>query len=344
MICAGRHRALQRQQPAHGDIRDRAGTLAAEDRLPVDLRDVDAVARRVLGDVAGLGEEAVPAADRCDGRLERIGGEELERGEHAPVDDAGEDVAPPARVDLDVRVGEDALGERVLAHEQDLADRAAGQRARAARAEDVRRLQQPPALDERLGIDPRRALAGRADREAHVRLRRPSSRRAGADAAEDRAGDDAPPGEQPLELELVALQADVAGEVRAQARFRGQRERRVEDLTAPAGGQRARPRRVGEEALLDGDGCRRGRGCGGGRRAGLGCSARCRPRRRRPAPRCRWSPRWPAPPGRDRRAAPRAGSQRARRAAATPPWRRARCGRACRGARTCTCCRRRRAA
>jgi hypothetical protein len=60
----GRHRALQRQQAADGRVGDRARTLAAEDRLAVDLRDVDAVARGVLGDVARLREEAVAAADR----------------------------------------------------------------------------------------------------------------------------------------------------------------------------------------------------------------------------------------------------------------------------------------
>ena len=71
--------------------------------------------RRGVGRVAAL--------QRGDRRPHARRGEELERGEHAPVDAAAADVAAAAAVDLDPRVAEDAALEVGLAHEQDLADR-----------------------------------------------------------------------------------------------------------------------------------------------------------------------------------------------------------------------------
>ena len=60
----------------------------------------------VLGDVARGGHVAVAALERGDRRLEAAGGEELERGQHAPVDRARADVPAAAGVDLHARVGE----------------------------------------------------------------------------------------------------------------------------------------------------------------------------------------------------------------------------------------------
>ena len=61
-----RHRALELHQPAHGLLGDPARLLVAEDRDPVDRRDVDGVARGVLGDVARAREEAVAALQAGD--------------------------------------------------------------------------------------------------------------------------------------------------------------------------------------------------------------------------------------------------------------------------------------
>ena len=65
---------------------------------------------------------AVTAAQRADRRLQAAEAQELERGEHAAVDDAGADVAAAAAVDVDARVREDGALQRLLAHHQDLPD------------------------------------------------------------------------------------------------------------------------------------------------------------------------------------------------------------------------------
>ena len=142
-----------------------------------------------------------------DRRLEAGGGEELERGEHAAVDLPEAHVAAAAAVDLDARVGEDALDQRLLAHQQDLADRRAlgvlaEERVLARGAVDRGRLEQLPAVEDRLRVDARGAAAGRADLEEQVR--RDALGRL-ADAAEDRAGDDA-------RARLERLERDVARE------------------------------------------------------------------------------------------------------------------------------------
>ena len=175
-------------------------------------------------------------------RLEAVGGEELERREHAAVDDPGGDVAPPARVDLDAGLARTRLASvsllmsRIWPTEPPAS--APAPRARKIAVDSSRR---QPSMNGSGSIRGTPLPGGRIEKRTCGACRSSSSSR--ADAAEDRARDDAAPGEHPLELELVALEADVAGEVRAQAGERGQRERRVEDLAAPAGGQRARPRR-----------------------------------------------------------------------------------------------------
>ena len=188
------HRALQRQQALDREVGDRALALGrGRDDDAVDRGDVDRAAGRVLGHVARRRVGAVAAAQRRDRRLQPGGGEELERREHAAVDLAGRDVVAAALVDVDVRVAQDVALERVLAHQHDLADRgrlgvAAEERVALLRPVDRGRLEQLPAVEDRLRVDPRGAAAGGADLEAHVR----GELRSGlADPAEDRAADDA---------------------------------------------------------------------------------------------------------------------------------------------------------
>src|ERR1700752_4840427 len=108
-------------------------------------------------------------------------GEKLERGEDAPVDPPGPYVAPPAVVDADPRVREHARGKCLGA--QSL-------HARAFRGEIAGGVEQPPAIEQRPGIDPRRSVPCGTDLEEHVR----KAAAAGVpDAPEDRAGDHARP-------------------------------------------------------------------------------------------------------------------------------------------------------
>ncbi len=186
------HRALQLEDLAHRDVRDRALALVADDRRAVHRGDVHGAAGRVLGDVAARGVDPVAALQARHRRLQAACGEVLEQRQHAPVDDPRTDVLAPARVEVDVRVREHAALERLLAHQQDLADRrVAGGAAehRVLGAEDPGRGEQAPAVEDRRRVDPRRALAGRADLEAQVHPA-PAGQRGLADAAEDRAGDD----------------------------------------------------------------------------------------------------------------------------------------------------------
>ena len=173
MIWSGWHRALEQHQPLTVWSVIAARLLVAEDRDAVDLGDVDRVAGRVVRDVAGRRVEAVAALERRDGRRKPRLGEVLERGEHAAVDLAGLDVLAAARVDLDPLVGEHALLEQRLRQQQDLADREvrvlAVEGVLARRAVDRGRLEQLPAVEDRLRVDARRAAAGRADLEVDVR-------------------------------------------------------------------------------------------------------------------------------------------------------------------------------
>ena len=153
-----------------------------------------------------------------------------------------------ARVDLDALVGEDALLEQRLGQEDDLADReavrlvVAVEDVLAGGAVDGGGLEQLPAVEDRLRIDPRRAAAGGADLEVDVRG---LAAFGAADAAEDRAADD-------LRADLEAAQAHVLGVNAEGARevvLVGLEAARllqlgVEQLLEPAG-LLARPRRPG---------------------------------------------------------------------------------------------------
>jgi hypothetical protein len=162
----------------------------------------------------------VAAVQRADRGLQAAGGQELHRGQHAAVDAAGLDVAPPALVDLDVGVVEHALLQGLLAHEQQLADRGlvgvrAEERVLARGAVDGGGLQQLPAVEDRLGVDQRGALAGRADLEQHVRgVVGPDA----ADAPEDRAGHHRGAAPQRAQVDVVALEAVDLGEERPEGR------------------------------------------------------------------------------------------------------------------------------
>src|SRR5438309_11967046 len=101
----------------------------ALDRDVVDLRDVDGAAARtrllaVDGARGARARDRGAAADEArDARVKPRGGKELERGEHAAIDQARLDVPAAAAVDRDMRVLEDPVLELLLAHQQDLPDR-----------------------------------------------------------------------------------------------------------------------------------------------------------------------------------------------------------------------------
>ena len=155
---------------------------------------------------------AVAAVQAGDGRLQAVGGEEDDHGEHAAVDDARLDVAAAAGVDLDALVVQDAALQVLLAHEQELADArvvraACRERAAVGGAVDRGRLEQLPPVEDRL----RDRCAARScppggPRSAGTGRRRCSH---GADAAEDRAGDDLAALDERLERHVVAVQAVV---------------------------------------------------------------------------------------------------------------------------------------
>ena len=104
-------------------------------------------------------------------RPEAALGQVLEHRQDAAVDLAGLDVLAAALVDLEARVGEHAALELLLRHQQDLADGRAGalERVLAGGAVDRRRLEQLPAVEDRLRVDLRGAAAGGLDREVEVR-------------------------------------------------------------------------------------------------------------------------------------------------------------------------------
>ncbi len=198
------HRALEAHQQAHRLLGDPAALLVPEDRDAVDLGDVHRVPRGVLGDVARRGEVAVARLEARHRGLEARVGEVLERGKHAPVDRAGADVLPAAGIDLDPLVVEHPALEQRLGHHQDLADRqvvAVAQGVLAVGAVDGRGLEQLPAVEDRLGVDPRSAAACGPDLEVEVRGLAGDG---AVDAAEDGPADH-------VRADLEPAQADVPG-------------------------------------------------------------------------------------------------------------------------------------
>ena len=71
-----------------------------------------------------------------------------------------------------------------------------------------------------------------------------------AEAAEDRAGDDAGAGAQALELDVLAVEPEDPREVAVEGLDAVDPAGALELLLGAAGGRRVRPRRVGEQALL----------------------------------------------------------------------------------------------
>ena len=162
----GGHRSLQLHHVFDERLGDRARALVSEHRDAVDLGDVDRVARGVLGDVARGRVDGVAALQRGDGEPVALGDQVLHQRQDAAVDLARGDVLAAARVDLEPRVGEHALDQLRLRHQQHLADRGAvGERVLALGAVDRRRLEQLPAVEDRLRVDLRRAAPGGADLE-----------------------------------------------------------------------------------------------------------------------------------------------------------------------------------
>ena len=158
---------------------------------PSIVGDVDRVAGRVLGDVAGGGQEAVAALERGDRQREAFRAQVLEHREDAAVDLAGGDVFAAALVDREAVVGEDPRCSASLESSRTPAPlRSRAERVLALGAVDRRRLEQLPAVEDRLRVDPRRAAAGRADREVDVRV---DAAFAGADPGQDGPGYDPRP-------------------------------------------------------------------------------------------------------------------------------------------------------
>src|SRR3954451_16812461 len=178
-------------------------TLAMSAASPVECSEM---LPEVVRSLAGL--------QRGHGRVEPGLREVLERREHAAVDLDALDVVATGRVDLDARVAQDARLEQRLRHQEVLADRecraAAVEGVLAVRAVDGRRLEQLPAVEDRLRVVLRGALAGRADLEVQVRGLGGVGL---ADAADHRAGDDLRALLERLELRVLRVETDLAGEV-----------------------------------------------------------------------------------------------------------------------------------
>ena len=125
-------------------------------------------------------------------------------------------------------VGQDPPLQRLLGEQQDAgAAEPRGERALALGAVDRRRLEQLPAVEDRLRVDPRRAAAGRADREVDVRV---DALGAGADPAEHGSGD---------HLRADPQRAVVAGDVGASPRVAPPIARRSAPRSGSAAGAAA---------------------------------------------------------------------------------------------------------
>ena len=152
-------------------VGQRARALVAGDRDAVDRRRCRPRRRSMCSEtLPEVVMQAVAALERGDRQLEALRDQVLEQRQHAAVDLAGGDVgrgrirrsrgscrrgraaaAPPWRA-AGRRRRSSSLAERVL----------------ALGAVDRRRLEQLPAVEDRLRVDPRRAAAGRPDREVDV--------------------------------------------------------------------------------------------------------------------------------------------------------------------------------
>ena len=112
------------------------------------------------------------AAQRRDRRVQSRDRQELERRQHAAVDLPGLDVLAPARGEVDPGVAQHLLLELLLGLQQHLPDRrrVAEERVLALGPEDRGVFELHPAVEDRLRVDQRRAHAGRADLEEHVRF------------------------------------------------------------------------------------------------------------------------------------------------------------------------------
>ena len=262
----------------------------------VDRGDVDGAAGRVLGDVAR-------GRVRCRGRTcsELTVGLSPEAARNSSVASTRRstwpvcDVVAAAAVDVDARVGEHVALERLLAHQHDLADRGrlgvgAEERVALRGAVDRGRLEQLPAVEDRLRVDPRGAAAGRADLEAHVRgvlalvrpmrpstvppmTRAPLLQRLGDEVA--RVELDA--GAETAGRVVGGLELEVAAGGRAFGRFGWANRRSLAGIAAGARQPPWRRRGGGLQALLDGPtgACaarelRRRAACRWRRRRGLG--------------------------------------------------------------------------
>ena len=207
------HRPLQLEDVAHQRVGDRARALVAVDGDAVDLGDVDGAAGRVLADVAGGRHDRVPALQRRDREPVTAAHQVLEQGEDAAVDLPRLDVLASALIDFELRVGEHPARELLLGEQQDLADRGGVVRERVLAGDPVDRgrLEQLPAVEDRLRVDPRGAAAGRPDREVEVRRRGAAA----SDSAEQRSCDHLRPLAEPSQLHRLAVEPENPGGVGA---------------------------------------------------------------------------------------------------------------------------------
>ena len=171
--------------------------------------------------------------EAAHGRLEARHRQVLEHREDPPIDLAGPDVVAARRVDADALVAQHLLLELGLAHHQDLADRDVRvlEDVLALGPVDGRRLEQLPAVEDGLGVDVGRALAGRADHEVHV------GGLAGcgtADAAEHGAGDHARALDERPQRGVARVQAEARREQVGVGREAALRGGFVEDLLEAA--------------------------------------------------------------------------------------------------------------
>ena len=193
----GLHDPLELQGGLHQMVSQAPRSLMVRDGDAVDGSDLEYGAL-LLRAVLGTARAALQSADRL---AEAVVGQVLHRGQHPAVDLAGLDVVAAAAIDGEAGIGERLLSELGLRH-QEVLDHARGtarglrERVLAGRAVERRRLEQLPAVQNRLRVDLRRALAGRLDREVQVRGEAVRL----ADPAEDGAGVDLRPLAQTQQL------------------------------------------------------------------------------------------------------------------------------------------------